>query len=94
MRRTRHLVVLGLVIVAVVITVVAVMTSTKSPSSSTSADRAPAMSLANLRAHFVADETVASDVRTWNHAASVLATVREATNNLRRDLGLPPIASA
>ena len=169
MRRTRQLVVLGLVVVVVVITVVAVTTSTKAPSSSTNADRTPAMSLADLRAQFVADETVASDASTqaggtidslgsdpsasalaaaaapivtagqkylmqlrhlpwpanmisdakaleaavaryvelvqsarnanvssqatWNDAALVLATVRQATNKLRHDFGLLPIAS-
>ena len=36
--------------------------------------------------------TVSSDA-TWSHAESVLATLGQATNKLRHDLGLPPITS-
>jgi len=36
--------------------------------------------------------TVSSDA-TWSHAESVLATLGQATNKLRHDLGLPPTTS-
>ena len=41
---------------------------------------------------YARDAKVSSDA-TWRHAESVLVTLRQATNRLRHDLGLPPIAA-